>query len=66
MENKSKLENEIHEIEEFHRRSTFEETQRLKSLNKNELLAFEVSNVAIVTNLKTENAKLVNLVNTKS
>lgn len=37
IENNNKLEQEIHEVEEFHRKTNFEETQRLKELNKNEV-----------------------------
>lgn len=35
-------------------------------MNKNEVKVLEASNDAIITNLKTENTKLINIVNTKS
>jgi hypothetical protein len=66
LDKKEKLEQEIQQLEDFHKKATFEETQRLKDLNQNEINALETGNEAILGSLKNENAKLVTLVDAKS
>lgn len=66
LDKKDKLEEEIKQLEDFHKKATFDETQRLKDLNQNEIKALETGNEAIVSSLKNENAKLITLVDAKS
>lgn len=66
IEKKMKLENEIMALDEFHKHAKFNETQKLKDLNKSELLALEAGNTAFINNLKSENNKLIELNKSKA
>lgn len=62
---KGELENEISQLEAFQKKLMFEETQRIKNLAQAEIDNSDNMNKQLVENLKSENAKLIELNDTR-
>lgn len=62
---KGELENEISQLEAFQKKLMFEETQRIKSLAQAQIDNSDTMNKQLVENLKSQNAKLIELNDTR-
>ncbi len=62
---KGELENEISQLEAFQKKLMFEETQRIKSLAQAQIDNSDNMNKQLVQNLKSQNAKLIELNDTR-